>query len=323
VTAPSIVFVGESPPAGAPADFTPFDCASGSRLAGILGLLDKATLLAHVPRDNIFAEPAGVDGAPAWNFERSLQGAEGVIERAGHGASLVLLGRRVADAFLVHHPIPKMAPSIGQTWRCVHKQERVLASTDAFIMKSWSLRRCIYVPHPSGRSSIYASGDVACHVRQMLLPELILGGASLRPWHFRLDDPAVLHDLAGAVSPVCPGLGAAALLWVAGQHKARQVRMSTPLLVRVSVAASGHASLTSCNKVIEPWDAPLLDIVRACVQHDGARILGVHWDPARVARKAGHSGWLALMAKEHSNLNNYPRHLARATLARYAEAGIT
>ena len=43
----SIVFVGESPPAGAPPDFSPFDCASGTRLASILGLRDRATLLAH------------------------------------------------------------------------------------------------------------------------------------------------------------------------------------------------------------------------------------------------------------------------------------
>jgi uracil-DNA glycosylase len=303
VTTTSLVFVGESPPAGAPADFTPFDCASGSRLAAILGLLDKATLLSYVPRDNIFAQPTGVDGAPAWNFERSMQGAEDVIERAGQRSTLIALGRRVADAFLVRHPIPKMAPTIGQSW-----------SIDA----SWRTVRCIYAPHPSGRSSIYASGDVARHVRQMLLPELILGVPSLRPWHFRLDDPAVLQDLAGAVSPVCPALGAAALTWAAGQHKALQLRLSTPLL------ASIHAAT---NRLLEipaaPWDAPLAYITRACVQHDGARILGAKWDPARVARKAGHAGWLALMAKNFADLNNISRHLARGTLARYAEAGIT
>lgn len=310
MTATSIIFVGESPPAGSPDDFVPFDCASGSRLAGILGLLDRRTLLAHVPRDNLFAKPCGVEGAPAWNFERSMQGAEDVIERAGHGASFVLLGRRVADAFLVRHPIPKMAPTIGQTWNVV-----AALGMDRFT-------RCIYVPHPSGRSSTYTV-DVVREVRQMLLPELILGVPSLRPWHFRLDDPAALHDLAGAVSPVCPALGAAALLWVAGQHKAREVRGATPLLARIHEAGVGQAVAQQMrDNSPAPWDAPLIDIARACVQHDGARHLGAKWDPARVARKAGHAGWLALMAKQYSDLNNYPRHLARATLARYAEDGI-
>lgn len=309
MTASSLVFVGESPPAGAPADFIPFDCASGSRLAGILGLLDKATLLAHVPRDNVFPYSVGVDGAPSWSTEAAAMCADDVVKCAAQGATLILLGRRVADAFLVRHPIKGGAPTIGQTWT-------VNALSGAI--------RCIYVPHPSGRSSIYASGDVTRHVRQMLLPEIILGVPSLRPWHFRLDDPAVLHDLAGAVSPVCPALGAAALLWVAGQHKARAVRKATPLLSRVFDAIGAETiGITSAVADASPWDSPLSDIARACVKHDGARILGAAWDPARVARKAGHAGWLALAAKEHSDLNNYPRHLARATMARYAEAGIT
>lgn len=318
MTAASIVFVGESPPAGSAADFIPFDCASGSRLAGILGLLDKATMLAHVPRDNLFAQPCGVVGAPPWSAMRATQGAEEVIERAGHDVLLVLLGRRVADAFLVHHPIPSMAPAIGTTWHVEASQD--MGTTKAgFALQMPRRTRCIYVPHPSGASTAYATGDAKREVRQILLPELILGVPTLRPWHFRLDDPAVLHDLAGAVSPLCPGLGAAALLWVAGQHKAWQVRQAMPLLSSVVAAMSGKTNFQEAP----PWDAPLINIARACVKHDGARLLGAAWDPARVARKAGHAGWLALMAKEYSGLNNYPRHLARATIARYAENGIT
>ena len=39
----ALLFVGESPPAGSPPDFRPFDCASGTRLASVLGLIDRAT----------------------------------------------------------------------------------------------------------------------------------------------------------------------------------------------------------------------------------------------------------------------------------------
>lgn len=321
--APSIVFVGESPPAGAPPDFTPFDCASGTRLAGILGLRDRATMLAHIPRDNLFAATTGIDGAPAWNLLHSMQAAKDVhwrscfsplnhyaIEGAvdGPSTSFILLGRRVADAFIIPRPVPdksiSWAPAVGTTWR----------------FSRGSLNdsgRCIYVPHPSGASTAYTV-EVKRDVRQMLMPELILGVPSLRPWHFNLADPVVLHDLAVAVSPLCPALGAAALVWADGQHKAQGIRQAMPLLSSVVHAMSGKTKFPE----VAQWDHPMTHIVAALVKHDGGRILGAAWDPERVAIKAGKPGWLTAMAVQYSSLNTCSRHVARATLARYMEAGI-
>ena len=65
----TLLFVGESPPAGSPPAFRPFDCDSGTRLAAVLGLIDRATLLEHVPMRNLFASPVGVPGAPRWDVE--------------------------------------------------------------------------------------------------------------------------------------------------------------------------------------------------------------------------------------------------------------
>ena len=310
----SIVFVGESPPAGAPPDFAPFDCASGTRLATILGLRDRATLLAHVPRDNLFATPTGIYGAPAWNFERSLSGADDVRDRAPPRAVFVLLGRRVADAFLIPRPVPessviKWTPMVGSTW--------TLAPEETGMQPS----RCIYIPHPSGANSTYTA-EVKRDVRQMLLPELILGAPSLRPWHFNLADPLVLHDLAVAMCPLCPALGAAAMVWADGQHRAQAARQATPLLTRINEALS-EAPITPASPWRAPsWDEPMRLTVDTLLRHDGGRLLGAAWDPARVAIKAGRPGWLTAMSVQYSAMNNCSRHVARATMARYAEAGI-
>jgi len=304
----SIVFVGESPPAGAPPDFSPFDCASGTRLASILGLRDRATLLARVPRDNLFATPTGIDGAPAWNFERSMDAADEVRGRAHVRSVFVLLGRRVADAFLIPRPVPassviKWAPMVGSTW----KDPGPVGE-----------RTCIYIPHPSGANSTYTA-EVKRDVRQMLLPELILGAPSLRPWHFNLADPLVLHDLAVAMCPLCPALGAAAMVWADGRHRARAAREAAPLLAMVAAAAD---PCDAERLTFRPWDEPLRLTITTLLRHDGGRLLGAAWDPARVAIKAGRPGWLTAMSVQYSTMNNCSRHVARATMARYAEAGI-
>lgn len=304
----SIVFVGESPPAGAPPDFSPFDCASGTRLASILGLRDRATLLARVPRDNLFATPTGIDGAPAWNFERSMDAADEVRGRAHVRSVFVLLGRRVADAFLIPRPVPassviKWAPMVGSTW----KDPGPVGE-----------RTCIYIPHPSGANSTYTA-EVKREVRQMLLPELILCVPSLRPWHFNLADPLVLHDLAVAMCPLCPALGAAAMVWADGRHKARAAREAAPLLAMVAAAAD---PCDAERLTFRPWDEPMRLTIAELLRHDGGRLLGALWDPARVAIKAGRPGWLTAMSVQYSAMNNCSRHVARATMARYAEAGI-
>src|SRR5687767_6185322 len=86
----TILFVGESPPAGAPPNFRPFDCASGSRLAKALGLVDRAALLDNVPFTNVFPTPTGVRGCPPWSAPAAT--LRGHALRQEHaGASIVAL----------------------------------------------------------------------------------------------------------------------------------------------------------------------------------------------------------------------------------------
>jgi len=302
---PSILFVGESPPPGAAPYFRPFDCASGTRLATILlGLRGRDELLAHVPRANIFDVPTGPPGCPGWSAVDARGNAIGLLSKvAGSARTIVALGRKVAEALGMPHAVPDRAlnwtPQVGTSWQRMGV-------------------RCVYVPHPSGASPVLNDGALRADMRAMLLPELVLGAPGLRPWHFRLDDPATLADLAAAISPRCPALGAAALTWAAEQNTARIARDSSPLLAALSNAFPKTIFTTGSG----PWDEPLVNITRDLMQHDGGRVLGERWDP-EVSAKRGGPGWLVARAAPLANLNTYPRACIRATLARYALGGIT
>lgn len=300
----SILIIGESPPPGAALDFRPFDCASGTRLASImLGLRGRDELLAHVPRTNIFDAPTGPPGCPKWDRTAAhFAGTERMHKMSTRVRTIVALGRKTAEALGMPHAVPDKAlnwvPPLGTIW------ERMGV-------------RCIYAPHPSGASSALNNAEVRADMRAMLLPELVLGAPELRPWHFRLDDPATLADLSAAVSPRCPALGAAALTWAAEQHIARVVRDSAPLLTAMSQAFGGATFVTGPN-----WDEPLANFARDLLQHDGGRVLGERWDPQGSVKRGG-PGWLVARAAQHADLNNYPRAHIRATMQRYAMAGLT
>ncbi len=212
------------------------------------------------------------------------------------GATVVALTRPVADALGMPRAVPDRAmnwlPRAGETWQ----------RHDV---------RFIFAPVP-GRD------DVMANLRAQLMPELVIGAPGLRPWHFRLDDPATLADLAAAVSPRCPALGAAALTWAAEQNTARIVRDSSPLLAAMSQAFAVSRFATGPHA----WDEPLINITRDLMQHDGGRILGKRWDPDGSAKRGG-PGWLVTRAAAFSDLNNYPRACIQATLTRYEIAGIT
>lgn len=304
------VFVGESPPAGSPPDFEPFDCASGTRLATImLGLRDRATLLEHVPRANIFDTPVGARGCDTqWSTSEALQRADAFGwcrapaiggrtsgEMAVYPDVIVALGRRTAEAFRVPDticmPAFNWAPPILSRWRRTNGGAVI-----------------IYAPHPSGASSTLSDAGVRVDVRAALVPELVLGVETLRPWHFRLDDAAALASVAAAVAPLCPALGAAALLWAASMHNARLARASSPLLGRLDVAETAAT----------PWDEPLRETARCLLRPNGARRLAEAWDPVRAG-----TTWLGEAARAHHHLNTaQARSDMRATLARYAEAGL-
>jgi len=295
----TLLFVGESPPAGSPPDFRPFDCASGTRLAAVLGLIDCATLLEHVPMRNLFASPVGVPGAPRWDAEYAAKSAHNLMQDEPH--AVVALGRRVADAF----DLPTACsgarvpvPAILTQWR--HNLGPIIT----------------YAPTLSRTWQAVTGPAATAAVRRTLLPELVLGCPSLRPWHFRLDDPAILADLAVAVAPSCVAVGVAALLWACAQHVARAARLASPLLAKVDAALLAPASPPG-------WDHSLSVIAQHLREHDGARALARAWRDDTMHGNTT-DRWLLKTAEDHDAVASaVSRDVARATTMRYLLAEVS
>jgi len=291
----SLLLVGESPPADSPPDFRPFDCASGTRLANALGLVDRAALLEHVPMANLFNAPTGVHDAPRWEAANAFVSASGI---AVGPSSIVALGRRVADAFDLPTADARSktpAPALLAQW--MHVCGPLVT----------------YAPHPSGASQALNDPAIRAAVRRTLLPEMVLGCPTLRPWHFRLDDPAVLLDLAVAVAPSCMAVGVAALLWARAQHVARTVRLASPLLARID------ATLASMSgQPVPEWDEPLDRIMQHLAAPSGARLLASAWTDGSTLGPAAGDKWLLKLAEDHDALAaTADRTVARATTMRY------
>lgn len=174
---PTILFLGESPPAGAAPDFLPFDCASGTRLARVLGLRDgrRAVVDALRPR-NLFAEARGVRGAPAWDPHEAEANAAKVWAFLPQGSVVVCLG------------------------------EQVLSAVSRFNERC----RVLSVPHPSGASTQLNSPPQRRDARRVVLPALVQLGPFV-PGDFDLDDEAVRVDLATALLPEEPARAMVAL----------------------------------------------------------------------------------------------------------------
>lgn len=319
-SAPAVLFVGESPPPGAPIDFKPFDCASGTRLArSMLGLVDRETLLEHVPLVNLFDRPTGPKGTPAWSENEARERAI-ELQRVydGRVRSYVFLGARVAAAFgMDHMPGPTsvgVLPSpfiTGSAWR--------------------ASELAIRVPHPKGAGDVLNAPEVVRDVRRLLLPELVLGCPTLRPWHFRLDDPAVLEDLALAVAPLRPSAGLVALEWAAGQHKARLAHPPGSLLASIAMhAKSGSGNAAPIEDAMFAWDEPLARIAADLLHPSGIEELSVRWDPGDGPKTTvkGRKSWLTRYIME-IGLDQWKdvevlaaSPVARATVLRYALAGL-
>lgn len=196
MTPASILLLGESPPPKAPPDFRPFDCASGDNLARFLGLRGRAVVLDHLPRANCFDVPTGVgDSTPPWDDGVAAANAAAVLASVAPRV-VVALGRRPCDALGLPPGFPPLA------WARVGGRD------------------VLHVPHPSGRSTSLNTEAKRHEARWALLPEVVLGCPTLRPWHFRLDEPEVLADLGAALCPLRPALGVAAAVITAEAHTA-------------------------------------------------------------------------------------------------------
>jgi hypothetical protein len=265
----------------------------------VLGLIDRATLLEHVPMRNLFASPVGVPGAPRWDAEYAAKSAHNLMQDEPH--AVVALGRRVADAFdlptaCAGARVP--VPAILTQWR--HNLGPLIT----------------YAPHPSGSSQALNDPATRAAVRRTLLPELVLGCPSLRPWHFRLDDPAILADLAVAVAPSCVAVGVAALVWARAQHVARAARLASPLLAKVDAALAGPA-------VPATWDRRLADMAMVLGLNDGARALAKEWRDDTMHGNTT-DRWLLKAAEDHDAIASAAnRDVARATAMRYLLAEVS
>lgn len=305
----ALLIVGESPPAGSPPDFRPFDCASGTRLAAVLGLINRAALLEHVRTATLFH----ADAAP-WDAEEAQHRAASLINlsfmdhrREAFGLpvrtprAVLAIGRRVADAFdlptaCAGARVP--VPAILTQWR--HNLGPLIT----------------YAPHPSGASQALNDPATRVAVRRTLLPELVLGCPSLRPWHFRLNDPAILADLAVAVAPSCVAVGAAALLWAHAQYVARSARLASPLLAKVDAAFLAPVSPSR-------WDCSLRLTMLRLRKHDGARLLADAWRDDTMHGNTT-DRWLLKAAEDHDAVASATsRDVARATAMRYLLAEVS
>lgn len=326
----TVLFVGESPPPGAPAGFRPFDCASGTRLARhALGLVDRAALLDHVPLVNLFDRPTGPKGTPAWQPAVAEEAAFAVCgaPRARACKSVVMLGSRVAEAFRCGHLPGPISSTIGYC---------TAAGLGPVVV--------VRAPHPSGASTVLNDAGLVREVRRALLPELVLGVPTLRPWHFRLDDPAVLEDVALVVAPLRPSAGLVALEHAASQYRTSLASPPGSLLARIRDLA-GEAQVVRAGvppeslpgddhrEAAPAWDEPLARTAAALLRPGGVEDLSERWDPDGATRGPrtgrGRKSWLAarvlgMDAARRRDLDALgASHAARATVLRYHLGGLS
>lgn len=281
---PTVVIVGESPPPKAPPGFIPFDCDSGTRLATkAIGLLSRAPLLAHVPRVNVFDEPGmGITKGKPWSKPAATIAAANVMVKHRspmHPTTFVVMGNKVKAAFDMEH-----LPAYSWTVDKLHPLHVVAC------------------PHPSGQNTSLNIASVQATTRRLLIPELVAGCSGLRPWHWNLDDRAVLADLGAALCPTDPVLGVAVAVTVyevgrivnhaepEGPHDSWRVMMNLPMLDLMQAAHDGP------DRVLDLW------------QVEGGKRRDL-----RARMKA---------VKNSGVVSDYPPEVLRATMGRYVALGV-
>ncbi len=294
-----ILFVGESPPPKATPSFIPFDCDSGTRAGrDILGFRRadaRALFLGHCPRTNIFTTPTGPKGCPPWNAEdASMNGGRLLWKAKDDGRRVVIaLGRQTAEALGMPRPAGidrrNIAPVVTTMWMC-------------------SDIACLYLPHPSGQSKVLRNAATRAEVRRAVLPEVVAGIPTLRPWHFDLGDPAVLADLGAALCPMQPDVGIAAALVAAERQRFLEAAEKAPLTA-IMTDGRGRAS---CEP--NPCDHPMREIVKTLCQDGGAHRLSERWglSPKRIESAA----------RSQPAGATFDRAALRATIARYVAWGM-
>ena len=280
---PTVVIVGESPPPKAPPGFVPFDCDSGTRLATkAIGLLSRAPLLAHVPRVNVFDEPGiGITPGKTWAKRLAEEGASRIIANRvstkAEPVTVVMMGDKVKAAF-GRKDMSKF------TWETM----------DVLPLDRFHLVAC---PHPSGQNTSLNIASVQATTRRLLIPELVAGCGGLRPWHWNLDDKAVLADLGAALCPTDPVLGVAVAVTVC--EVGRIVNHAEP--------EGPHDSWRAMMKL------PMLDLMQAA--HDGPdRVLDL-WQVEGSKRRDLRARMKAV--KNSGIVADYPPEVLRATMGRY------
>lgn len=282
---PSVVLVGESPPAGAPPDFKPFDCASGTNLCRHLGFTSRAVLLDHVPRDNIFATPGvGLEGGPAWDDDIARGNGSYVLrkQRSSQGVmpTVIALGQK-----------PSAALGVGDLpWYAWRRDPE----TGVHVVTA---------PHPSGRASIVTrTRDTQATFRRALLPDIIAGCHALRPWHFTMGVDDIKVDLGAALCPYDPAVGviAATLAWEAA---------ASPVVMPEIHAATEALSMLD---IIRALAASPSDTVKSRV--DALRNL--------YRLKRGTDLKARVASAEKTLVGTYPAEVLRATIGRYVALGV-
>lgn len=283
---PSVVLVGESPPPGAPPTFRPFDCGSGQNLVRHLGLVSRAALLEHVPRGNIFDSPGvGIGDGPKWDDAQARVNAIDILDRQAraigdwHGAeaTVVALGTK-----------PGAALGVGDLpWYAWRRD----TATGVHVVSA---------PHPSGRASIIGrmpSGPVT--FRRALLPELVVGCPTLRPWHFTTRVDPILADLGAALCPYDPAVGVIAAV------------LADEAFAMPAVMPDIHRATASL---------PMVECVRALA--DGSSKSRIVALGALYRCRRGSDLKARVAAAERSVAAGYPAEVLRATIGRYVALGI-
>lgn len=285
---PTVVIVGESPPPKATPSFVPFDCDSGERLARkAIGLLSRTPFLAHVPRVNVFDEPGvGVTPGKTWPQALAEEGASRIIANRvstrAEPATLIMMGDKVKAAF-GRKNMSKF------TWETMD----VIAS-DPFHL--------VACPHPSGQNTSLNIASVQSTTRRLLIPELVAGCSGLRPWHWHLDDRAVLADLGAALCPTQPVLGIAIAVAVRDLYQ------------YATAQRPGEKDLAGTAD----WAHTLLDLMQAA--HDGPdRVLDL-WQVEGKKRRDLRARMKSV--KNSGIVDDYPPEVLRATMGRYVALGV-
>lgn len=287
---PTVLIIGESPPPKAPPGFVPFDCDSGTRLATkAIGLLSRVPFLAHVARVNVFDEPGmGITPGKTWDTLLAKRAADKIVERypSSHDSptTFVMMGGKVKAAFL-HKDLP------AYCW-----------APDRFLGKPYHPHHVVACPHPNGQSTSLNIASVQATTRRLLIPELVAGCSGLRPWHWNLDDRAVLADLGAALCPTDPVLGVAVAVTVC--EVGRIVNHAEP--------EGPHDSWRVMMKL------PMLDLMQAA--HDGPDRVLDFWLVEGKKRRDLRARMKAV--KNSSIVADYPPEVLRATMGRYVALGV-